>query len=119
MRVKRSGPPSFAPTQRDEVLRLLREAGSRGVYRERFLIPTEYGGFGISQVGARLDELEKMGYSFESFYANESDRFLTYRLLSEPASPKPLPAFQRKPSEHAERTRRLEAEAMPLFAGVH
>ena len=111
MRVRRAGPPSFAPTQRDEVLRLLREAGSRGIYRELFLLPKQYGGFGVSQVGARLDELTKQGYRFESFYAHPGDRFVTYRLIAEPAHPKPLPTF-------TARTRQLEAEAMPLFADV-
>jgi hypothetical protein len=87
------GRPAFADTQRDKILELLREAGPRGVRREDLLYVRRW-----SQAGTRIHELEQQGYVIEHFL-EPGQRFVTYRLVSEPASEKPLPNFERKQSE--------------------
>jgi hypothetical protein len=46
-----------------------------------------------SQAGARINELEHMGYVIEHV-SEPGEKFVTYRLLSEPSSEKPLPNFE-------------------------
>jgi hypothetical protein len=87
------GRPVFADSQRTEILELLREAGSVGVNRD-FLIFTKH----YTQCGARIHELQKMGYGIRS-EMREGRRFVTYILVSEPAQPKPLPNFQKAQRE--------------------
>lgn len=108
----RRGRPEFAETQRDEVLRDLRAAGPDGVSRATFIFEKK-----ITQCGARADELKRMDYVIRS-ELREGERYVRYVLVSEPAEPKRLPASQRRPSQHEKISRQLEAEAMPLFAGV-
>ena len=84
------GRPVFADTQREKILELLREAGPQGVRREDLLYVYRW-----SQAGARIHELERMGYVIEHFLV-PGERFVTYRLVSEPATEKPLPNFERK-----------------------
>lgn len=105
MRVKRAGVPSFASTQRDEVLRLLREAGPIGVSRA-FLIFDLH----LTQCGTRIFELEQAGYTIEH-RSVPGETYVRYVLRAEPSTPKRLPSY-------AERTRQLEERALPLFSGV-
>jgi len=76
--------PSLSPrtTQTNTIVKLLRDAGPTGVRRDVFL--HEYQ---ISQVGARIDELNKKGFSVESFKAKPCDNYVTYVLRSEPKIP--------------------------------
>jgi hypothetical protein len=78
------GRPAFAESQRAEILRLLREAGPGGVARD-FLIYTKH----FTQCGARIFELQKMGYVICS-KKRAGQRYVTYVLESEPLSPKLL-----------------------------
>lgn len=84
------GCPAFAESQRGKILELLREAGVRGVRREELLYVHRW-----SQAGTRIHELERMGYQIEHFL-EPGQKFVTYRIISEPASEKPLPNFERK-----------------------
>ena len=69
---------------------MLRGAGPRGVRREELPYVHRW-----SQEGTRIHELERMGYLIE--HALEpGQKFVTYRLISEPASEKPLPNFESK-----------------------
>ncbi len=77
-RVKRTGAPSFAPTQRDEVLRLLREAGPAGVRKAELIFDRHY-----TQCAARIFELQKAGYKICS-EQRDGERYVTYVLESEP-----------------------------------
>lgn len=85
-------PPANAEKQADFVLRVLREAGNHGVNRDHFLQGSgPCGGRRVTQVGARLDELAKAGYIFESKLLH-GDLFVTYYLRREPSEPvKPAP----------------------------
>lgn len=112
------GRPAFADTQRDRILALLRKAGSQGVRREDLLYVHRW-----SQAGTRIHELERMGYVIE--HALEpGQRFVTYRLLSEPIQPKPLTTFDKKPcagsgdwfERAADRERPRETDDLPLFS---
>lgn len=91
------GRPAFADCQRAKILQLLRAAGARGVRREELLYVHRW-----SQAGARIHELERMGYRIQHVL-EPGEKFVTYRLMSEPASEKPLPSFERKqePSQAA------------------
>jgi hypothetical protein len=90
----RRGAPAHSSAQRDNVLRLLREAKARsqGLRREDAIFAHR-----ITQVGARVHELEKMGYSIRHDL-EPGERFVTYFLVSEPGQEKPLPTYQRKPA---------------------
>ena len=84
----KSGPPAKAAKQRLRVLQLLRQT-PEGISKEAFQTPTELGGYGISQVGARIHELEKAGFVFEHRppRKDSGERFVRYFLLSEPIEP--------------------------------
>jgi hypothetical protein len=84
------GRPAFSTDQRARILNLLRQAGAKGVRREDLLYVHRW-----SQAGARIHELERMGYVIEHVL-EPGERFVTYRLISEPACEKPLPNFERK-----------------------
>ena len=86
-------PPANAEKQAQFVLRVLREAGNHGVNRDHFLQGSgPCGGRRVTQVGARLDELSKAGYIFESKLLH-GDLFVTYYLRREPTAPaKPVTA---------------------------
>lgn len=98
LRVARTGAPEPASTcQREIVLELLRAAGRAGINRDCFLMGSgPCFGHRMTQVGARLDELETEGFVFESFKAADTDRFVTYRLISEPVSRAERPKFRTK-----------------------
>lgn len=92
------GPPAKVESQRDFVLRILRQAGNAGVNRDCFLSGTgPCAGRRCTQVGARLDELTKMGYIFES-KLKAGDQFVTYWLRAEPSQPQQVQVMPpRKP----------------------
>jgi hypothetical protein len=112
------GRPDFAGDQRTEILRLLREAGPRGVSKE-FLIFHKH----FTQVGARIHELEKQGYKI-AHEDREGERYKTFVLVSEPAEPKPLPTFKPKSGDWYEKTTGKPRPAAqppdlgPLFSSV-
>lgn len=95
-------PPS-AGGQRELVLRLLRERGSAG------LSSLEALRFAIMRLPNRVCELRAQGFQIAS--RSEPNGCRRYFLRSEPRDPKPLPTY-------AERSRQLEAAALPLFEGV-
>jgi hypothetical protein len=78
--------------QRDEILRLLREAKARGqgVNKAVLLFQHRY-----TQAAARVFELEKQGYVIDH-RAIPGERFVTFFLVSEPEREKPLPTYQPK-----------------------
>lgn len=87
-----TAPPAHIEKQRDFVLRVLREAGNAGVNRDHFLQGTgPCNGRRCTQVGARLDELAKQGYIFES-KAIPGRLFVQYYLRREPTAPTPAPS---------------------------
>ena len=96
-----SAPPTKSPAQRERILLLLRSRGPVGATNvELNAICFRY--------GARIFELREIGYNIQTRREGETEfRFI---LVGEPKHPKLLPTF-------AERRRREEAEAMPLFAG--
>ena len=87
--------PAHASAQRDSVLRLLREAKARGqgLRREDAIFT-----YRITQVGARVHELERMGYVIRHDL-EPGARFVTYFLVSEPGREKPLPTYQPRGSD--------------------
>lgn len=86
------GIPAHASDQRNDVLRLLREAEARGqgLRREDAIFSHR-----ITQVGARIYELEHIGYKI-LHKLEPGARFVTYFLVSEPTQEKPLPTYQPK-----------------------
>ncbi len=55
------GRPAFAASQRDQILKLLREAGPRRVSRPDLIFNHRF-----TQCGARIDELKHSGFVIES-----------------------------------------------------
>jgi len=100
------GRPPFVSTQRDKVLRLLRDAGARGVRREDLLYIHRW-----SQAGTRIHELERMGYVIEHIL-EPGQRMVTYRLVSEPLGLNPP---QAKDENVTGNSRASEADDLPLF----
>jgi hypothetical protein len=89
------GPPANVESQRDFVLRILKEAASSGVNKDDFLQGRgRCNGRRVTQPQARLHELTKMGYVFES-KTLPGDAFTTLYLKSEPLIP------QREPVQRA------------------
>lgn len=76
--------------QRDEILRLLREAKARGqgVNKAVLLFHLRY-----TQAAARIFELEKQGYVIEH-RSIPGERFVTFFLVSEPKQETPLPKYE-------------------------
>jgi hypothetical protein len=113
-------PPPSAANQREKILALLRQAGNRGVSGDVFRYE-----FRIRQAPTRIYELIKNGYVIES-RQNPKTRVAIYRLVAEPREKlewQHYPRRQRKRSrsgdatnDYVERTRVLEAAALPLFA---
>jgi hypothetical protein len=62
---KKQGPPrcrpAYAASQREEILRLLQEAGPRGVLRADLIFNRHF-----TQCGARVDELKQEGHIIRS-----------------------------------------------------
>ncbi len=84
-------PPAHIEKQRDFVLRVLRQAGIAGINRDDFLTGNGLcNGRRCTQVGARLDELTKMGFIFES-KSIPGKPFVQYYLRREPQQPAPAP----------------------------
>jgi hypothetical protein len=128
------GIPSHASAQRDDVLRLLREAKARGrgLRRDDAIFQHR-----ITQVGTRIFELEKMGYVIRHEH-EPGARFITYFLVSEPGQLKPSPTYlpkgpdprqgtlanssdwyQRQTGQHRPGMEEPNtADAGPLFVGV-
>jgi hypothetical protein len=77
-------PPERAESQRDFLLRVLRETGSAGISKIDFISGTgPCQGRRITQVSARIFELEAEGFSFEHRKPNDSD-FTIFVLTGEP-----------------------------------
>lgn len=97
-------PPPNAGNQRGVVLQLLRKRGSQG------LSSLEALRYAIMRLPNRIGELRAQGFQIAS--RSEPNGCRRYFLRSEPRDPKPLPSY-------AERSRQLEAAALPLFERVH
>ena len=111
------GRPACAETQRNETLRLLREAGPVGVSRATLIFEHHF-----SQCGARVDELKSQGYAIES-ELREDEKYVRYILKGEPLDPGPLPDRSEKTRDwFTESTGRERPKQTPdygpLFAGV-
>lgn len=78
------GVPAFAGGQREETLRILRDAGPRGVSKEFFLYEKHW-----SQVAARIFELEAAGHCIKHVLL-DGERYVRY-ILVEPEHERPLP----------------------------
>jgi hypothetical protein len=89
------GAPSFSNDQREEVLRLLREAKARGLGVNKAVLLFEYR---YTQCATRVFELEQQGYVIEH-RSIPGERFVTFFLVSEPEHLKPLPIYQPKGSD--------------------
>lgn len=77
-------PHKRAESQRDFVLRILREAGPSGISKLDFLHGSGLcRGRLITQISARVTELEADGYRFDHRHVPNSD-FVTFALVSEP-----------------------------------
>lgn len=116
--------PSFADSQRSEILELLRAAKMRGEGVRRADLIFQYR---FTQCGSRVFELEKEGFEIEH-RQEPGQRYVTYFLVSEPDHLKPLPDYRPKQRELApcfservktdSRGRPLEpSDAGPLFGG--
>ena len=55
-------------TQKDRILNYIREFGSISSWEA-------YSDLGITQLGARIDQLKKEGYEFETEWENKKNRF--------------------------------------------
>ena len=126
------GVPHHVSAQRDDVLRLLREAKVRGQGLRRDDAIFQHR---ITQVGTRIFELEKMGYTIRHVQ-EPGARFITYFLISEPEQEKPLPRYEPKgpdsrqskfadsPDWYETQTgkprpiQQPQADDLPLFAGA-
>ncbi|PYT58128.1 MAG: hypothetical protein DMG35_18745 [Acidobacteria bacterium] len=108
----------------------MRDAGHAVANREQFLTSIEHGGFGITQIATRIFELRKLECVIDSFRANPSDAFVSYRLVSAPAdieerldrregysSPKQSTGGWYKDSTGRERPS-ADTSDLPLFAGL-
>jgi hypothetical protein len=82
----RRGAPAFAASQRDKILELLRQAGPRGISRSDLIFHHR-----MTQCGTRIFELEQMGYVIRHD-SRPGQRYVTYVLVSEPLTPKPIPS---------------------------
>src|SRR5579859_7542891 len=79
------GRPTFAASQRDKILALLKQAGSEGVRREDLIFQHRW-----TQAGTRIFELEQMGYKIRH-ESRSGERLVVYVLESEPLELRPLP----------------------------
>ena len=90
------GRPEFAEKQLNYVLRKLKEAGTAGVPREDFLFGTGVcAGRRITQCGARIHELEQIGYIITSQFVH-GRQFVTYFLKHEPSVPQQVQSLPPK-----------------------
>lgn len=94
--------PGAADGQLARIASLLRERRTAGISSLEAIE------LGILRLPNRIGELRKAGWVISS--KREATDCLRYFLVSEPAGP--------APSNYAVRTREIEREAMPLFAGV-
>ena len=104
------GRPDFAATQPDEILRLLREAGPRGVSKAYLIFEKRF-----TQCGARVFELQQMGYAIRS-EQRDGERFVTYILEGEPLQLKPLPPGADWYTRQTGKPRPTEPAPGPLFS---
>lgn len=82
---KRAGLPAEKNRQLVRAVQILKAHASEGVYRQRFLIPVELGGFGISQIATRLFKVRRdYGCVIDSRRVHPGDAFVTYFWRSEP-----------------------------------
>lgn len=116
-RQAKSGPPAHVEKQRTFVLRLLREAGTDGVNKIDFVDGTgPCRGRRVTQPQARLDELTKQGYKFESRQIS-GKQFVQLYLIEEPLLPHPQPEPWQRPAT-AEKKPAASAEQMTLLAAT-
>lgn len=78
------GRPAFAETQRGEILRLLRDAGTAGVSRAELIFDRH-----ITQCGARVDELKRQGFEIVS-EQRDGETYVRYVLKGEPLELRPV-----------------------------
>jgi len=96
-------PPRNAANQRELGLQLLRKRGTQG------LSSLEALRYSIMRLPNRIGELRAQGFQIAS--RSEPNGCRRYFLRSEPCHSKPLRTY-------AERSREIEAAALPLFSGV-
>jgi len=111
------GRPSFASTQREEVLQMLRAAGRGGVSRYTLIYEKH-----ISQCGARVDELKRVGYAIHS-ELRDGERYVRYVLDSEPLELNPLRAGgdsyeQKYGPRPSGKPQEQPYDDLPLFTGM-
>jgi len=76
-------------SQRDRILRALRNAGDRGVTQVDFLgFPAVDGGAPITRVAARIEELRKEGHPIVN--VGTRDKCAIYRLATPTVAPTPI-----------------------------
>ena len=78
------GAPAFAQSQREEILSMIRSAGTVGVSKEVLLFEKHW-----SQAAARVFELEQQGFQIKHVQ-REGEKYVRYVLESEPLELKPL-----------------------------
>jgi hypothetical protein len=81
---RRNVTPPFAESQRAEILDMLRAAGPNGVSKAELIFTKR-----MSQCGARIFELEKIGYKI-AHTQREGERYVRFVLESEPLTLHPL-----------------------------
>ncbi len=113
------GRPAFADSQRAKILHLLRRAGRTGVRREDLIFHYRW-----TQTGARIHELEKMGYKIRH-ESRPGERLIVYVLESEPLELRPLEGLQSDRASGdwyekraSKRRAASETSELPLFAAV-
>lgn len=118
---RRKRDPVHATDQRMGVLEISKSAGTRGVHRERFLIPANFGGFGVSQVATRINELRRQGCVIDSRRVHPEDKFVTYFLRFAPERLKELAQDSNLSTDWYEQKtgrKRPGPDFGPLFSGV-
>jgi Helix-turn-helix domain len=102
----------FAETQRDEILRLLREAGTAGVSRAELIFKRR-----MTQCGVRIDELKHAGFAIRS-EERENELYVRYVLDGEPPEPKPLPGDTDWYRHFVGKPWPRETDNLPLFGDM-
>ena len=80
------GRPSFADSQEETILAMLREAGPRGVSKAFLIFECHF-----TQAGALVFELERRGYKIRH-EMRPGDQYVTFVLESSPEAGKPEPS---------------------------
>ena len=107
--------PRFAESQRAEILKMLREAGSAGVSKETLLYERHY-----SQAAARIFELERQNFQI-AHVQREGETYVRYVLQSEPLELKPPDGsdwYERTTGKPRATATPENVSDLPLFSGA-